>query len=148
MPLHTREAMLEGIGKTTIIVGGYTDGAGGVCPMLAAHRNGGRTSFASFAHAWDRYTHAGRKPRPASPRELRTLEAMLRSSIEIDGSMGTGPMAQAITDHRTSQVARARREEFDVAPLAPLPEPVAQNESPARTNCTSGTKHAGVVLSR
>ena len=24
--------------------------------MLAAHRNGGRTSLASFAHAWDRYT--------------------------------------------------------------------------------------------
>ena len=26
--------------------------------MLAAHRNGGRTSLASFARAWDRYTGA------------------------------------------------------------------------------------------
>jgi hypothetical protein len=26
--------------------------------MLAAHRNGGRTSLVSFARAWDRYTEA------------------------------------------------------------------------------------------
>ena len=45
-----------GSARNPIIVGAYTDGRGGVCPMLAAHRNGGRTSFASFARAWDRYT--------------------------------------------------------------------------------------------
>ncbi len=32
--------------------------------MLAAHRNGGRTSLASFARAWDRYTGAGKRPAP------------------------------------------------------------------------------------
>ena len=47
---------------------------GGVCPMLAAHRNGGRTSFASFAQAWDRYTRARAAPRRATERELRTLQ--------------------------------------------------------------------------
>ena len=58
LPLRTREAMLDGIGAGRIIVGAYTDRQGGVCPMLAAHRNGGRTSLASFARAWDRYTGA------------------------------------------------------------------------------------------
>jgi len=120
MPLQTREAMLAGIDSTPIIVGGYTDGRGGVCPMLAAHRNGGRTAFASFAHAWDRYTKAGESARRASERELRTLRAMLESSIAIAGSAGSGPMAEAIADHRDTQVMRARREEFDVEPLEDL----------------------------
>jgi len=48
--------MLEGVESNRIIVGAYTDRKGGVCPMLAAYRNGGCTSFASFAHAWDCYT--------------------------------------------------------------------------------------------
>jgi hypothetical protein len=51
LPMRTREAMLEGIHANEIIVGAYSDRAGGVCPMLAAHRHGGRTSFVSFAHA-------------------------------------------------------------------------------------------------
>jgi hypothetical protein len=84
LPLHTREAMLEGVEANRIIVGAYTDRKGGVCPMLAAHRNGGRTSLASFARAWDRYTGARRRPRPASPRELHTLTAMLEASIALD----------------------------------------------------------------
>src|SRR4029078_7681350 len=49
----------------------------------AAHRNGGRTSLASFAHAWDRYTGAGRRARPATDRELNTLRAMLEASISL-----------------------------------------------------------------
>ena len=70
MPLETKRAMLDAIEGNSIIVGGYTDRSGGVCPMLAAHRNGGRTSFASFARAWDRYTRAGTAPRRATEREL------------------------------------------------------------------------------
>jgi hypothetical protein len=81
LPLRTREAMLEGIAAGRIIVGAYTDRRGGVCPMLAAHRNGGRTSLASFARAWDRYTGAPRRSRPATRRELTTLRAMLEASI-------------------------------------------------------------------
>jgi hypothetical protein len=52
--------------------------------MLAAHRNGGRTSLASFARAWDAYTGAGRRARPASDRELGTLRAMLEASIALE----------------------------------------------------------------
>jgi hypothetical protein len=76
--------MLEGIATSRIIVGAYTDRKGGVCPMLAAHRNGGRTSLASFARAWDRYTGARRRPRPATERELNTLRAMLEASIGLE----------------------------------------------------------------
>ena len=76
--------MLTGVEANRIIVGAYTDRTGGVCPMLAAHRNGGRTSLASFAHAWDGYTGARGRPRPASDRELNTLTAMLEASIALD----------------------------------------------------------------
>ena len=76
--------MLTGVEANQIIVGAYTDRKGGVCPMLAAHRNGGRTSLASFAHAWDRYTGARRRPRAATDRELHTLTAMLEASIALD----------------------------------------------------------------
>ena len=76
--------MLTGVEANRIIVGAYTDRKGGVCPMLAAHRNGGRTSLASFAHAWDAYTGARGRPRPASDRELHTLTAMLEASIALD----------------------------------------------------------------
>src|ERR687897_3319667 len=84
LPLQTRRAMLAGVEGNRIIVGAYTDRRGGVCPMLAAHRNGGRTSLASFARAWDRYTGARGKPRPATERELNTLRAMLEASIMIE----------------------------------------------------------------
>jgi hypothetical protein len=76
--------MLAGVEANRIIVGAYTDSRGGVCPMLAAHRNGGRTSLASFARAWDRYTGARGVARPATERELNTLRAMLEASIMLD----------------------------------------------------------------
>ena len=82
LPYETRVAMLEGIGRyDRIIVGAYTDRTGGVCPMLAAHRCGGRTDFRSFARAWDRFTGAGRRARSATERELRTLTAQLEASV-------------------------------------------------------------------
>jgi hypothetical protein len=76
--------MLRGIEANRIIVGAYTDRQGGICPMLAAHRNGGRTSLASFARAWDRYTGARGHSRPAAVRELTTLRAMLEASIALE----------------------------------------------------------------
>lgn len=76
--------MLDGIEANRIIVGAYTDRQGGVCPMLAAHRKGGRTSLVSFARAWDRYTGARGKPRPASEREVNTLRSMLDASVGLE----------------------------------------------------------------
>ena len=103
LPLKTRKAMLQGVESNRIIVGAYVDRQGGVCPMLAAHRNGGRTSLASFAHAWDRYTGVRRRPRPATERELNTLTAMLEASIALDELPSVAEVA------REAQAGRARR---------------------------------------
>src|SRR5688500_1353443 len=106
LPERTKTAMLEGIDQNTIIVGAYTDRDGGVCPMLAAHRNGGRTSLASFARAWDAYTGARRRrARPATDRELNTLTAMLGASIAVDELPGLEEVAR---DVRTRRLARLR----------------------------------------
>lgn len=107
MPQGTRAAMLEAVENDSIIVGAYTDSDGGMCPMLAAHRNGGRTNLASFAHAWDGYTKA-RKPRPATERELRTLKTMLEESIVLGDELDTSDFKQVIAEHRAAK-ARARR---------------------------------------
>ena len=98
LPIDTKRAMLDAIEHNRIIVGAYTDRDGGVCPMLAAHRNGGRTSLASFARAWDRYTRAGKGPRPATDRELRTLRSMLEASIALDD--GTVELIKAAARRR------------------------------------------------
>src|SRR3954466_8656118 len=113
LPLQTRRAMLGGVGANRIIVGAYTDRDGRVCPMLAAHRNGGRTSLASFARAWDRYTGA-RRPRPASEREVPTLRAMLEASLMYSDEVSE--LASAAAEHRAlleaqPPKARARRRE-------------------------------------
>jgi hypothetical protein len=88
--------MLDGIRSSPIVVGAYTDGRGGVCPMLAAHRRGGRTSFISFAKAWDAYART-KVVRRATERELRTLEHLLEASLadEVRTDLGA-----AIADYR------------------------------------------------
>ena len=102
LPLDTRRAMLDGIEANRIIVGAYTDRRGGICPMLAAHRNGGRTSLVSFARAWDRYTGVRRKPRPASAREVNTLRAMLEVSLGVEelASLANVPYVRRPTGER------------------------------------------------
>ena len=104
LPLQTRKAMLAGVESNRIIVGAYTDKKGGVCPMLAAHRNGGRTSLASFARAWDRYTGVrARRARAATERELNTLRTMLEASIALDELPDMSAVA------REAQTRRERR---------------------------------------
>jgi hypothetical protein len=101
MPLRTRSAMLGALATNRIIVGAYTDRHGGVCPMLAAHRNGGRTSLASFARSWDRYTRARGRPRPATERELNTLRAMLEASIALEELHAPAPAEPAPAERPT-----------------------------------------------
>jgi hypothetical protein len=79
LPIETKQAMLVALDSETIVTGAYTHD-GGVCPMLGAHRRGGRTDRESFAKSWDRYTGAG-KGRPATEREIRTLRCMLEASL-------------------------------------------------------------------
>ncbi len=105
LPERTKTAMLDGIAANTIIVGAYTDRRGGVCPMLAAHRHGGRTDLLAFAHAWDRFCEA-KRPRQATERELNVLKAHLEASMYDAERSG---FTAAIADHQAS--ARERRAE-------------------------------------
>lgn len=114
LPIRTREAMVEGIRVNDIIVGAYSDRLGGVCPMLAAHRCGGRTSFVSFARAWDAFTGV-KRARRATARELRVLETHLVASLTAEGSgAGAGTSAPdlrgAIVEHQAATRVRRTRE--------------------------------------
>lgn len=105
--------MLHGLDENEIIAGAYVDGRGGVCPMLAAHRGGGRTSLASFAKAWDRYTDA-RRARRASERELRTLRILLEESLVDDADVTDEQVREAVADHKLLKArTMAEREESE-----------------------------------
>ncbi len=120
MPLDTRRAMLDALDRNPIIVGAYTAPGGGVCPMLAAHRNGGRTDYAAFARAWDRYARAGKTARPATEGELTALRTMLEASIAEQHVTAPGALARAIAEHRRALRSRLRREEHEVEPYERL----------------------------
>jgi hypothetical protein len=111
LPVRTRRAMLEGIRCNEIIVGAYADRAGGVCPMLAAHRCGGRTSFVSFARAWDRFSGA-RRARRATSRELRILEGQLEASLLAEDPLD---LRAAIAEHEALR-NRAPRADSEPGP--------------------------------
>ena len=130
--------MLRGIDGNRIIVGGYTDGEGGVCPMLAAHRSGGRTNFASFADAWDAFTGAGRRPRHASRRELRALRTYLEYSLLEDDTRldGDGSLAAAARrdQRRTRRLGTRRR-----APALRPRRPPGDGRGGVGARCPSST---------
>jgi hypothetical protein len=154
LPRHTREAMLRGVDSNEIIVGAYTDRDGGVCPMLAAHRNGGRTSFASFARAWDDFTRA-RRPRRATRREIQILRTYLEMSLLSDDTQGT-TLTAAVNEVRRARRDSAERaaagepqprlgvveatlaatRHLEVTPAEPYGEPT---DSPGRVKTISGT---------
>jgi hypothetical protein len=109
LPVETREAMLRGVRNyDRIIVGAYTDEYGGVCPMLAAHRCGGRTKFLSFAKSWDRFARSGaRNKRMATPREVGILIGQLEASL---ASMSGLELDRAISEHHALAARTKRRE--------------------------------------
>ena len=122
LPLQTRKAMLAGVESNRIIVGAYTDRKGGVCPMLAAHRNGGRTSLASFARAWDRYTGVRGRRAPAAPERARNPQrTMLEASIALDELPDMSAVAREAQTRRERRLRVFRRfDEYEraVAELA------------------------------
>ena len=113
LPVETRAAMLEAVRDSDIIVGAYTDRGGGICPMLAAHRRGGRTNFISFARAWDRFAVAKGRARRASQRELRVLTSQLEASLmeeeQIDFAQAIDEHAALVERSGTLRPRRARR---------------------------------------
>jgi hypothetical protein len=115
MPVATREAMLEAVqAGERIIAGAYVDRAGGTCPMLAAHRRGGRTDFISFARSWDRFTRASGTAQEATAREVRILAAQLEASLASGNGL---ELDVAIKEHRQlrSRRLRSRRRLPDAA---------------------------------
>jgi hypothetical protein len=142
LPVRTREAMLDAVSSgERIIVGAYVDGEGGTCPMLAAHRRGGRTDFLAFAKAWDRYTNARGRARKASGRELAVLITLLEESLRADGGLD---MAGAIAHHRElaerSAAIRAQGRRRTLSLADPLGEIRARRlRARAKARALSGT---------
>ena len=137
MPRRTRIAMLTGINENQIVVGAYTDReSGGICPMLAAHRNGGRTSLASFARSWDRFTSA-RRPRLATEREVRTLRSYIEMSLLRD---------EQGTESVTSLAAGIRAERRKAAARAASDRSVAADQEAPETKPDTGERHRGREL--
>jgi hypothetical protein len=151
LPRRTREAMIRGLDSNRIIVGAYVDPrSGGICPLLAAHRNGGRTSVASFARAWDMYTDA-RRPRLATRREVRTLRSLLEASLASDGIPYSGSIAEAAAQIRAERAALACRDAtvVEVPPVPPaateIPEP-ADAPIRVRRRLDTGERHRASEL--
>jgi hypothetical protein len=108
LPTRTKIAMLEGIRTNPIIVGAYSTREG-ICPMLAAHRAGGRTDLIAFARAWDRFASGGArrlKTRRATERELLILRSHLEASL-LEDERPAHPLAAAISEHRILVAAQA-----------------------------------------
>jgi len=123
LPTRTKQAMLRGIRSNRVIVGAYVDRRGGVCPMLAAHRNGGRTNFGTFARAWDSFTGANqRKPRRASRREVRTLEGYLEMALLREGVTGEPlperPLVEEVRDVKATRRRLAATEARETSDLS------------------------------
>jgi hypothetical protein len=108
LPQHTKEAMLRGIRGN--------DKRGGVCPMLAAHRNGGRTNMGTFARAWDEYTGAdAKKPRRASFREVNTLQNYLEMAMIGEDWDDSRPLTEEVRDVQATRRRLAERAAKDAA---------------------------------
>jgi hypothetical protein len=109
--------MLDGITRNEIIVGAYTH-EDGICPMLAAHRAGGRTNFISFAKAWDRFAFGNAKrgrARRATERELLILRTHLEASLLEDE--GPAPeLREAIAEHHELMARSEERASARVRP--------------------------------
>jgi hypothetical protein len=129
LPERTRKAMLVGLQNNTVITGAFS-GSGGICPMMAAHREGGRTTCVSFPEAWDRFTGVyGRAIcRPATEYEV----AQLRAQIEQSLVPHTSPLGEAIAEHTAMVEGRRRRERLFAGEPVDLGSAIDEHKSTAR----------------
>jgi hypothetical protein len=142
LPRRTKEAMLRGIATNRIIVGAYVDPkSGGICPMLAAHRNGGRTDLAAFARAWDEYTNP-RRPRRATRREVGRLRSLLERSLDLDTSLDHVPISELAAQIRAERRQRAGHVEVapTIAPPEPADAPIRVRRRPPKSDLLDATE--------
>lgn len=134
--------MLRGIDTNRIIVGAYVDSeSGGICPMLAAHRNGGRTDVSEFARAWDAYTHP-RRPRRATRREVGKLRLLLEESLDRDTSLDHLSISELAAQIRAERRQRAGHVEVPapVAPPEPADEPIQVRRRAPKSDLLTATE--------
>ena len=125
LPERTRKAMLHGLGNNTVITGAFAASKNGACPMMVAHREGGRTSCCTFPEAWDKFTGVyGRHiVREATPYEIQILCEEIAASLEPLPNV----LSDAIAEHQA--IVQARSQETEVAAQQPVVE--AQEQAPA-----------------
>lgn len=121
--------MLVGLQNNTVITGAFS-GSGGVCPMMAAHREGGRTSCVSFPEAWDKFTGVyGRAIcRPATEYEVGILRMQIEESLVPE----TSELAEAIAQHAAMVEGRARRDRTFAGEPVDLGEAIHEHEATKR----------------
>ena len=141
LPERTRKAMLVGLQSNTVITGAFT-GGDGVCPMMAAHREGGRTSCCSFPEAWDKFTGVyGR----AICREATQYEVgILRAQIEASLTPSVSDLAEAIADHEKMVEGRRRRDRRFAGPLVDLGGVIDEHRSSARRRRREEAEEVGL----
>ena len=133
--------MLVGLQNNTVITGAFT-GGDGVCPMMAAHREGGRTSCVSFPEAWDRFTGVyGRQIcRQATEYEVGILRMEIKASLVPQVS----ELAEAIADHEKMVEGRRRRDRLFAGPPVDLGGTIDEHKSSARRRRGSEAEDVGL----
>jgi hypothetical protein len=141
LPARTRQAMLVGLAQNTVITGAFS-GNGGVCPMLAAHREGGRTTCVSFPEAWDKFTGVyGRNIcRHATEYEV----GILRAEIEASLVPQTSDLAEAIADHEKMVESRRRRDRLFAGRPVDLGGAIDEHKSTARRRRSQEATEVGL----
>jgi hypothetical protein len=113
LPERTRKAMLIGLENNTVITGAFAASKDGACPMMAAHREGGRTSCCTFPEAWDKFcgVHGRSIVRPATEYEVMIL------CQEIEASLQPLPnvLSDAIAEYQASREGWTAREQAEAA---------------------------------
>jgi hypothetical protein len=137
LPLHVRQAVLDGIKGQRIIAGAHADGSGGVCPMVAADihlpwrevNKSSVTTAQEAARAWDRYADASGSSHTATKRQLLALTAMLEVSILQETSRLEMPLSDAIAEYERAR-SRRRAPEIEIPTAAPASLPALPPDIP------------------
>lgn len=141
LPERTRKAMLVGLQNNSVITGAFV-GPDGACPMMAAHREGGRTSCCTFPEAWDRFTGVyGRAiTRQATQYEIGTLRKEIQASLEPQTSM----FAEAIAEHTQMVDGRRRRDRLFAGRPIDLGGAIDEHKSASRRRRSDEANEIGL----
>jgi len=138
LPERTRKAMLHGLGNNTVITGAFAASNQGACPMMVAHREGGRTSCCTFPEAWDKFTGVyGRHIiREATQYEVQILcEEIEASLVPLPNVLS---LSDAIAAHQAIVQARHQQAAVEAQQLAVEAEEAKAPRRKRRLRITGG----------